>query len=163
MSKLDILRKIIREEVTLVIRVEFRALLKEQLVPLLKENSIIADVTPVHRQAKGTTNLANSISAAMESKNFKPANSGDLIADLLNETAMSMTSNEYRTMINADASMAPNFGMIGGVDGIESSAVGTVEQMLSSNRPTSDINKVTIDVVPDFTGLMSTLKSKGAI
>lgn len=144
-------------------RVEFKALLKEQLVPLLKENSIIADVTPVHRQAKGTTNLANSISAAMESKNFKPVNSGDPIADLLNETAMSMTSNEYRTMINADASMAPNFGMIGGVDGIEHSAVGTVEQMLSSNRPTSDINQVTIDVVPDFTGLMNTLKSKGAI
>ena len=163
MSKLDILRKIIREEVTLVMRVEFKALLKEQLVPLLKENSIIADVTPVHRQAKGTTNLANSISAAMESKNFKPTNSGDPIADLLNETAMSMTSNEYRTMINADASMAPNFGMIGGADGIEHSAVGTVEQMLSSNRPTSDINQVTIDVVPDFTGLMSTLKSKGAI
>jgi len=163
MSKLDILRKIIREEVTFAMRVEFKALLKEELLPLLKENRNISNTVPVHKPVKGPTNLANSISAAMDSRNFKPASSGDPIADLLNETAMSMTSNEYRTMINADASMAPNFGMIGGVDGVETAAVGTVEQMLSSNRPTTDINQVTIDVVPDFTGLMNTLKSKGAI
>jgi hypothetical protein len=35
--------------------------------------------------------------------------------------------------------------------------------MLSTARPTTDINQVTIDVVPDFTALMGNLKSKGAI
>jgi hypothetical protein len=166
MSKLDILRKLIREEVALAIRVEFRALLKEELLPLLKESRNISHEVPVQKPGKGikpSNSLTNSISLAMESKNFKPAETGDPIANLLNETAMSMTSNEYRTMINADSSMAPNFGMIGGVAGEEPAAVGTVEQMLSTNRPVSDINQVTIDVVPDFTGLMSSLKSKGAI
>lgn len=163
MSKLDILRKIIREEVALAIRVEFKALLREELLPLLKENRNISNSVPVQKPAKALTSLTNSISLAMESKNLKPVESGDPIADLLNETAMSMTSQEYRTMINADSSMAPTFGMIGGGNEIESAPVGTVEQMLSTNRPTTDINQVSIDVVPDFTGLMNTLKSKGAI
>lgn len=166
MSKLDILRKIIREEVALAIRVEFRALLKEELMPLLKESRSIPYEVPVQKQGKGikpSNSLTNSIALAMENTNLKPVDSGDPITNLLNETAMSMTSNEYRTMINADSSMAPTFGMIGGMGGEDVAPVGTVEQMLSTNRPTTDINQVSIDVVPDFTGLMSSLKSKGAI
>jgi hypothetical protein len=41
--------------------------------------------------------------------------------------------------------------------------VESVDQMLSSTRPAGDINAVKIDVVPDFSGLMKTMKEKGQI
>jgi hypothetical protein len=35
--------------------------------------------------------------------------------------------------------------------------------MLANTRPSGDINAVRIDTVPDFSGLMQTMKSKGQI
>lgn len=166
MSKLDILRKLIREEVALAVRVEFKALLKEELLPLLQEGRTVVQESQTKKAANAirpSTSMTNAISNAMESKKLAPKETGNPIADLLNETAMSMTSEEYRTAFVADSSMAPHFDKIGGGFAEPTPAVGTVEQMLSTARPTTDINQVNIDVVPDFTALMGTLKSKGAI
>jgi len=158
---LEALRKLIREEMRTVIREELKGILTEAVV-IASTPETKSQVQNFNPHVKTESTYKPKFSEILAEKKA-PVSTGNPMFDLLNETAMSMTSNEYRTMINADASMAPNFGMIGGVDGEETAAVGTVEQMLSSNRPTTDINQVTIDVVPDFTGLMNTLKSKGAI
>ena len=62
--------------------------------------------------------------------------------------------------------MAPNFGMVGGVGntgGSSTKVVESVDQMLASARPSSDVAHVQIDSVPDFSALMSTMKEKGQI
>ena len=41
--------------------------------------------------------------------------------------------------------------------------VESVDQMLANTRPAGDINAVKIDVVPDFSNLMQTMKEKGQI
>ncbi len=167
MGKLDILRNIIREEVALAVRVEFKALLKEELLPLLQEGKPVIQESQMKKSANAvrpSNSMTSAISNALESKRLVPKETGNPIADLLNETAMTMTSDEYRTAFAGDSSMAPHFDMIGGGGYTEPTpAVGTVEQMLSTARPTTDINQVNIDVVPDFSALMGTLKSKGAI
>ena len=58
MSKLDILRKIIREEVALAIRVEFKALLREELLPLLKENKNIIEIAMNNKFSNGIERYA---------------------------------------------------------------------------------------------------------
>ena len=166
MSGLDKLRKLIREEVALAVRVEFKAMLKEELLPLLQEGRTVVQENQIKKSANAirpSASMTSAISSALENKKLVPKETGNPIADLLNETAMSMTSDEYRTAFAGDSSMAPHFDKIGGGFTEPTAAVGTVEQMLSTARPTTDINQVTIDVVPDFTALMGNLKSKGAI
>jgi hypothetical protein len=41
--------------------------------------------------------------------------------------------------------------------------VESVQEMLAQTRPVSDIHQVNIDAVPDFSEMMSVLKSKGQI
>lgn len=53
--------------------------------------------------------------------------------------------------------MAPNFGPMGGN---EPAVVSSVDQMLASARPASDVTHVQIDAVPDFSALMSKLNAK---
>jgi hypothetical protein len=45
----------------------------------------------------------------------------------------------------------------------EPTVVNSVDAMLANTRPAGDINSVRIDTVPDFTGLMQTMKAKGQI
>jgi hypothetical protein len=47
--------------------------------------------------------------------------------------------------------------------GSNTPVVATVDEMLKSQGPVRDINDVRIDVVPDFTGLMSKLKENGKL
>ncbi len=54
--------------------------------------------------------------------------------------------------------MAQGFGGIQ-----EPTVVNNVDQMLASTRPAGDINSVRINVVPDFSNLMKTMKEKGQI
>ena len=61
--------------------------------------------------------------------------------------------------------MAPNFapsmGQYGGA--AEPVVVESVDQMLANTRPAGDINAIKIDVVPDFSNLMSKMKEQGQI
>jgi len=45
----------------------------------------------------------------------------------------------------------------------ETAVVTSVDQMLSTARPAGDVSQVQIDAVPDFSGLMATMKEKGQI
>lgn len=147
MSKLDVLRKIIREEVRVVIREELSHLLKETVS---KPSNIKAK--PV------SSSLKQQLSKDISSKLHE---SSDPIMDLLNETKMSMTSDDYRTIINADASMAQGFGQYS--MSTNAPVVENVNQMLASSKPAADVSHVQIDAVPDFSALMKTMKTKGQI
>ena len=75
-----------------------------------------------------------------------------------------MTGDDYKTAINADASMAPNFmGMMKNNMPQATPVVESVESMLASTTPTSDINAVQINAVPDFSAIMGKFKENGKI
>lgn len=149
MSKLEVLRKLIREEV--------RAVIREEVVPLLKEN-----VTP----SKSIINKSYSNSLKEEltkSKKVKVNSTGDPLMDLLNETKMGMTGDDYRTVFNGDSSLAQGFPSMMNNPMSQTQVVESVDQMLNSSRPSTDVTQVQIDAVPDFSALMKTMQSKGQI
>jgi hypothetical protein len=86
----------------------------------------------------------------------------NVLNDILNETA---NGGEWRSVVDATSQMAPNFGPMNGAYGgmTETAVVNSVDQMLSSARPAGDVTHVKIDAVPDFSGLMKTMKEKGQI
>jgi hypothetical protein len=45
----------------------------------------------------------------------------------------------------------------------KNASVGTIDSMISTARPSSDISHVQINTVPDYSNLMKSLKEKGAI
>lgn len=147
MSKLDVLRKIIREEV--------RGVIREELSHLLKET---VSKTPVLKNKTRPISLKEQLSTGISSKINK---SSDPIMDLLNETKMNMTGEDYRTIINADANMAQGFGQYS--MNTNTPVVESVDQMLANSRPALDVSHVQIDSVPDFSALMKTMKNKGQI
>jgi hypothetical protein len=147
MSKLEVLRKIIKEEVKLAIR--------EELSPLLKEikNHIKPNVNSAY-----TKTLKEEFT--QPKKNITRGNSS--ILDILNETKESMVGDEYKTMINANSSMAQGFPLMGN-NRIIPPVVENVNQMIANATPTTDINKVQIDTVPDFSALMNKMKTNNQI
>lgn len=153
MSQIDLLRKLIREEVRKVVREELKNFLVEARVPVTKNNY--------------TGMIKESIQKAKPAT--KPVYSDDPIKQLLAETAYGMDASEYKTMVNAGSDMAQAFPQLS-MQYQESPAmiqqpqvVESVSEMLANTRPTNDINQVSIDAVPDFTELMQTMKAKGQI
>jgi hypothetical protein len=88
--------------------------------------------------------------------------SNNVLNDILNETVQ---TGDWRSVVDATSQMAPNFGPMNGAYGgmTETAVVNSVDQMLSSARPAGDVTHVKIDAVPDFSGLMKTMKEKGQI
>lgn len=149
MSKLEAFRKLIREEV--------RTVIMEEVVPLLKEVK--------HKPVKQINNsFANSLKEGTI-KNMPTINksTGDPLMDLLNETKMSMTNEDYRTIVNADSSMAEGFAHLSMSTNTSANVVQTVDQMLAQSHPATDVSQVRIDAVPDFSALMNTMKKQGQI
>jgi hypothetical protein len=147
MSKLDVLRKIIREEV--------RGVIREELSHILKENI----------NNNGSTKHTNNSTKHQLSKGIKNKieETSDPIMNILNETRMNMTGDDYRTIMNADSNMAQGFGQYSMSTNIEPSVVQSVDQMLANAKPAGDLSQVKIDSVPDFSALMKTMKNNGQI
>ncbi len=154
MSKLDAFRKLIREEVKRGVREELKNFLMES------QNQAIKPKKPVIQETRIKENYKPKFQAP-------PKYSDDPIQQLLSETAMGMGTDEYRTMMSADSGMAQGFPQMfmQGEESLTSQpqVVENVTEMLASARPTNDINQVNIDVVPDFSELMQTMKAKGQI
>jgi len=150
MSKLDALRKIIREEVRTVVR--------EELKFFMKENNSNIDNQPVNKTYANT--LKEEI---IKSKKVKIEPTGDPILDLLNETQMSMTSEDYRTVFNGESRAVQGFPSMMNNNSFETPVVETVDQMLATARPATDVTQVNIDAVPDFSALMKNMKDKGQL
>lgn len=147
MGQVDQLRKLIREEL--------RAVLKEELPKLLKEVSKPGIVDPkkslqeqVQSKIPGTLNTQTAKPQIQFSKN-------NPMAAFLNDTA--------KTMLNEDFSMTTGDVHPSMAFQPKEVKVGSVEGMLGSARPSSNIDAVQINEVPDFSALMGKLKAQGQI
>jgi hypothetical protein len=162
--KLDVFRKIIREEVKKAIQEEMRDVLLEAVKsaskPGLTENKSI----PVpYSKVESTYKPSLSQVIAEERKSFP--STGNVMLDLLNETAQ---AGEWRSLNGGEFNASQAVGWAGGAPGMmgggsNTPVVATVDEMIKSQGPVRDINDVSIDVVPDFSKLMGTLKEKGSI
>jgi hypothetical protein len=147
---IKLLRKVIREEVQQVVR--------EELGLLLETPNSKKTITEPKK-----TIVKNSMVESIKSntKSTKPVSftQNNVLNDILNET---VNSGEWRTVIEGNSQMAPNFGPMANEYG-QPTVVSSVDQMLANTKPAGDINAVRIDTVPDFTGLMSKMKEQGQI
>jgi hypothetical protein len=104
--------------------------------------------------------LVDSIKDSIPAKPITPTMfaNNSILNDILNETAV---NGDFRSMGNFDSSNAQSFGMGNPMN--ETAVVTSVDQMLSTARPAGDVSQVQIDAVPDFSGLMATMKEKGQL
>lgn len=141
MKAIDSLRKIIREEVEKAIRKELPLILKENLRPS----------APVDYKNSLQESMAKPPSTLNTNRPSKPKfDKSNPFSFFLNETVDHMNTKDLSAL---------------GVQGVQEEPVkvGSVDEMLSSTRPTSNIEAVEIDVVPDFSSVMESMKSKGLI
>jgi hypothetical protein len=153
MSQVNALRKIIREEVTKAI--------KEVLPQILKEHSV-----PSQNKANFKSTLKESMTSKVPSTLNEPRKP-------INKTVKFDKSNPFASMLNEtvsdmsdrDVNSLGNTGTMSAMDVYQPEVVnsGTVTDMLSSARPSSNLELVEIDTVPDFSGMMESLKSKGLL
>jgi hypothetical protein len=153
-SQIDLLRKLIREEVAKAIRQEMPAILQE-----IQTSSTTKQVIKESKPLKKAIPLTLNTQTVRPTPNFL----GNPLANILNETAMTM--GDMDDMSFSTANIGPDSI---GVDPTsffqpKQVAVGDVNGMLATARPSSDPSMVQINEVPDFTDLMNKMRSKGVI
>jgi hypothetical protein len=146
MAKIDLLRKLIREELTYVIKQELPKLLSEVNKPAIIDTKKSLQES-IKSKIPGTLNTSRPPVPKFTSNNP--------LASLLNETANSML-NEDISMTSDD--VHPSLGLQP-----RETKVGDINSMLSTARASSNLDAVQINEVPDFSGLMNKLKQTGQI
>jgi hypothetical protein len=147
MAQIDALKKLIREELRAVLREELPKLLKEVQAPAVKDPKKNLQ-EQVKAKIPGTLNTK----ASRPQIKFDTSNP---MSAFLNDTAKSMLQEDF-SMTSADVHPALAFQP-------NQVSVGSVEGMLGSAKPSSNINAVQINEVPDFSALMGKLKERGEI
>ena len=155
--KLEAFRKIIREEVRDVIKEELSLIMQTPIT----ETKVVQK--PVVEQKTKTNSLSELIEETPQpqqpTKPSQPLFEGaGALADVLNQTHV---EGGWRNL-NGGMSSQDAVGFQGGMPGTPTKVVDSVDAMIS-NQKTSDINQVSIDAVPDFSGLMSKMKDEGKI
>lgn len=137
MANLDLLRKLIREEVTAVFQQELAGILKEAIIANKGQQTITESARPVSKPA---------VPATMNRSIPRPVapvlSPGNPLNSLLAETAQSMTMDE--------------FGDLNG-QGVERDVpiVESVGDMFANSRASSNLDAIQINAVPDFTHMMA--------
>lgn len=146
MGQVDQLRKLIREEL--------RAVLKEELPKLLSE---VKKTTMADPKKSLQEQVKSKIPGTLNTAAPKPIKfaSNHPMAAFLNDTAQAMLNEDF-SMTSGDVHPGLAFQP-------KEVKVGSVEGMLGSARPSSNIDAVQINEVPDFSGLMNKLKERGEI
>ena len=156
--KIEAFRTIIREEVRTVIKEELSLIMSTPIT----ENKIVKKPVVEQKTKKKQTfsEIVNEEKQPQQpQKPTKPLfESKDPLAQILNETA---DAGEWRSLGGGDFTAQNAVGFNGGMPQQETKVVESVEQMSTSK--TSDINQVSIDAVPDFSGLMGKMKQDGKI
>ena len=155
--KLEAFRKIIREEVRDVIKEELSLIMQTPIT----ETKVVQK--PVVEQKSKTNSLSELIEKTPQvqqpTKPTQPLFEGaGALADVLNQTH---AEGGWRNL-NGGMSSQDAVGFQGGMPGAPTKVVDSVDEMIS-NQKTSDINQVSIDAVPDFSGLMGKMKDEGKI
>ena len=155
--KLDVFRKIIREEVRGVIKEELSLIMQ---TPITETKTI---QKPVVEQKTKTNSLSELIEESPQQQQpttpAQPLFEGvGALADILNQTHV---EGGWRNL-NGGMSSQDAVGFQGNIPNTPTKVVDSVDAMVA-NQKTSDINQVSIDAVPDFSGLMGKMKDAGKI
>ena len=156
--KLEAFRKIIRKEVRDVIKEELSLIMQNPIT----ETKVVQK--PVVEQKSKTNLLSELINETPQptpqsAKPSQPLFEGaGALADVLNQTHV---EGGWRNL-NGGMSSQDAVGFQSGMPGTPTKVVDSVDAMIS-NQKTSDINQVSIDAVPDFSGLMGKMKDAGKI
>ena len=144
MGKLDLLRKIIREEVRTVFKEELGEILKEAVLSNRNQN-MITESPRVNAPLPGTLNNKPPKPTAPMLKSGNPLNA------ILQETAAAMTPEDY-------------YGLAEGVrPNIDVPTVNSVDDMYAAARKSSNLEAIQINAVPDFTAVMAKMEANGEI
>jgi len=159
--KLDQLRKIIREEVRSAMQGELKDIITEAVKiasePTTKPSVKVPKVEP--KRQKSFSELVNEDRQLPQNPQFETK--GNPVLEALNETA---ASGAWRNINGGTFNAQDAVGWSGGgpMAGAATPVVSSVDQMIQGKRA-SDITQVSIDAVPDFSGLMNNLKEKGKL
>lgn len=143
MAKLDAFRKLIREEVKAVFQEELATILKEAIVANKQSAPIVEHKKPA---IPGTLNNR----ASFRPPSAPVLSAGNPLNEMLQQTANSMIPQDYQYL---NGEMVQNEPVI----------VESVQDMFANTRPSSNLEAIEINAVPDFTQLMSKLKANGDI
>ena len=147
MAQIDALRKLIREELRAVLKEELPKILKEAQTPAVKDPK-----KALQEQVKAK--IPGTLNTQTRKPQIKFASNNPMAA-FLNDTAKSMLTEDFSmTSDNVHPAMAFQPNQV---------SVGSVEGMLGTARPSSNLAAVQINEVPDFSGIMNKLKEKGQI
>lgn len=159
--KVEAFRKIIREEVRSVIKEELSLIMQ---TPITETKVVQKPVVEQKTKKSSLSELTETIqpnTLQQPQQPTKPLFEGvGALADVLNQTH---AEGGWRN-INGGTMTAQNaVGFQGGMPGAETKVVNSVDEMMASQPKTSDINQISIDAVPDFSGLMGKMKESGKI
>jgi len=156
--KISQLRKIIREEV--------RATMNEELKEIITEAVRIASEPTTPKRSVSTPPKQKSFSEIVNEErkpipNPKFETKGNPVMEALNETS---ARGEWRNINGGSFNAQDAVGWAGGgpMGGASTPVVSSVDQMIQGKQAT-DVTQVSIDAVPDFSGLMGNLKEKGKL
>lgn len=157
MSKLNALKKLIKEAVTEAIKEELPRLLAEsQRKGVDYKSSLREGYAKKVGQPPLTLN-----EPPVKKKVDQMFKGNNPLADLLNETAMSMsTDDEYSFGVpTEDGHTVNSFDVFQPKE----VGVGSINEMLSTAIGASSVETVQINTVPDYSGIMNKMKEKGMI
>ena len=158
MGKIDILKKLIREEL--------RAVIREELPKILKENSS-GNGSPKSYQSSilESKNKTKQIPLTLNTSVPKPPvfAGNNPMADLLNETARSLVNSDDTVYFDSSNINASGFDVMRNISSENVSVVEDVNSMLATARPSSNPEMIQINAVPDFSALMNKFKERGEI
>ena len=165
--KLEAFRKIIREEVRGVIKEELSLIMQTPITetkivqkPVVEQKSKTNSLSKLIEETPQNTTPKTEIPKHETTAFSKPLFEGvGALADVLNQTHV---EGGWRNL-NGGMSSQDAVGFSGGMPGTPTKVVNSVDEMMASQPKTSDINQVSIDAVPDFSGLMSKFKEEGKI
>lgn len=168
-SALAKLRILIREEVKNAIREEMPVLIMEALAKqnrLLESKIKKTSINPGDKKILKEKAIQNAIPGTLNQSPFNPAQqykqtfiakpSNNPIHQLLAETANNMIDDDNLAFASPEVEADP-MSFIQNID----APVGSVDGMLASSRPSSAVEMVQVNQVPDFTDLMQKMIAKG--
>ena len=154
--KIEAFRKIIREEVRGVIKEELSLIMQTPVT----ETKVVQK--PVVEQKTKRPSLSELTEEPQQPQQpTKPLFEGvGALADVLNQTH---AEGGWRNINGGSMTAQDAVGFAGGMPGGATKVVQSADDMLASAPKTTDINQVTIDAVPDFSGLMGKMKEAGKL
>ena len=153
--KIEAFRKIIREEVRSVIKEELSLIMQTPIT----ETKVVHK--PVVEQKQTRPSLSELTEEPQPQQPTKPLFEGvGALADVLNQTH---AEGGWRNINGGSMTAQDAVGFAGGMPGGATKVVDSVDAMLAGKQGVTDVNQVTIDAVPDFSGLMGKMKEEGKL